>query len=348
MRPSPGVVSSYVRVRPAWLQAMLLLAAVLLLAWSLAQVPLDQLWQTLRHISLAGLAFWLVINLGILVLMAGRWWLILSDLGYPAGYLALVRYRLASFAVSYLTPGPQFGGEPVQVWLLRRRHQVPLAAGTASVSLDKLLELIASFSFLVFGLVVALAGNWLPGLSSPAVLLGAAGLLLLPLAYLVSMLTGQRPLQAVLMRLPARQREHSVSRGLMEVEHQMSVFCVESPWTILKASLISGLLWLAFVGEYWLATRLLGLQLDLVQVLSALVAARLALLTPLPGGVGALEASQVLALEALGLPGAYGLSLSLLMRGRDLLLAGIGLQDVLKLSGPGGLAALWHRPTPPV
>jgi uncharacterized membrane protein YbhN (UPF0104 family) len=128
----------------------------------------------------------------------------------------------------------------------------------------------------------------------------------------------------------------------------MSVFCVESPRTILQASLVSGLLWLALIGEYWLATRLLGLQLNLVQVLSALVAARLAFLTPLPGGVGALEASQVPALEALGLPGVYGLSLSLLLRGRDLLLAGIGLQDVLKLSGPSGLAALWQRPTPPV
>lgn len=335
-------------IRSGWLRTGLILASALLLLWSLVQVSLEQLWQMLRAIPLGGLGFWLVFNLAILVLMAGRWWLILRNLGYPLPYLVLARYRLSAFAVSYLTPGPQFGGEPVQVWLLQRRHQLPLAAGTASVSLDKLLELIANFSFLVFGMAVALAGNWLPGLSTPAALLAATGLLLLPSTYLILMLAGVRPLGAVLDRLPDSLAEHSILRGVRQVECQMSHFCVESPWVILRATLLSGLVWLALIAEYWLATRLLGLQLNLVQVLSALVAARLAFLTPLPGGVGALEASQVLALEALGFSGSYGLGLSLIMRGRDLLFAAVGLQDVLNLIGWGNLAALWRRQSPPL
>jgi uncharacterized membrane protein YbhN (UPF0104 family) len=54
---------------------------------------------------------------------------------------------------------------------------------------------------------------------------------------------------------------------------------------------------------------------------------------PVPAGLGALEASQVFALQALGYDAALGLSLSLLIRLRDLLFGGLGL----------ALAAHWTR-----
>jgi len=57
----------------------------------------------------------------------------------------------------------------------------------------------------------------------------------------------------------------------------------------------------------------------------ALLAARAASLLPLPAAVGALEASQALAMASLGLPPAYGVSLSLLIRGRDVLFGLFGL-----------------------
>jgi len=46
---------------------------------------------------------------------------------------------------------------------------------------------------------------------------------------------------------------------------------------------------------------------------------------PLPGGLGALEASQVFALGAFGQPASAAISLTLLMRARDTLNGGIGL-----------------------
>ncbi len=70
---------------------------------------------------------------------------------------------------------------------------------------------------------------------------------------------------------------------------------------MLQATLVSLSVWLGMVFEYWLMTYFLGLRLSLMQAVSALTAARLAFLTPLPGGLGALEASQVLALQTLGL-----------------------------------------------
>jgi uncharacterized membrane protein YbhN (UPF0104 family) len=77
--------------------------------------------------------------------------------------------------------------------------------------------------------------------------------------------------------------------------------------------------------EYWLALSFLGIPVSLLQAVAVLTAASVAFLFPLPGGLGALEASQVLAMEALGLPSALGLSISLLIRGRDILLGGLGV-----------------------
>jgi uncharacterized membrane protein YbhN (UPF0104 family) len=88
---------------------------------------------------------------------------------------------------------------------------------------------------------------------------------------------------------------------------------------------ISVLSWIAIIGEYGLALRFLGQNVTLAQTISALVAARFAILLPMPGGLGTLEASQVLALGALGLNPAVGISLSLLIRIRDVTLGGLGL-----------------------
>ena len=124
---------------------------ILLLWWAFQQVPFELVWSALRQLNAIQIAIWLLVNIGLVILITGRWWLILRTLGYQLPYLALIRYRLASFAISYFTPGPQFGGEPIQVLALQQRHGIPGTTGTASVGLDKLFELIANFSFLVFG-----------------------------------------------------------------------------------------------------------------------------------------------------------------------------------------------------
>ena len=56
-----------------------------------------------------------------------------------------------------------------------------------------------------------------------------------------------------------------------------------------------------------------------------LTAARVAILLLLPGALGILEASQILAFSALGLNPVIGISVSLLIRARDVLLGTVGI-----------------------
>jgi len=69
----------------------------------------------------------------------------------------------------------------------------------------------------------------------------------------------------------------------------------------------------------------LGINLTPLQTIGLLTAARIAILLPLPGGLGTLEASQVLALGAMGENTGVGLSISLLIRVRDVMLGLSGL-----------------------
>lgn len=87
----------------------------------------------------------------------------------------------------------------------------------------------------------------------------------------------------------------------------------------------SMLAWAGMAAEYLLILGFLGLHLPLEEALFGLTASLLAFLLPLPGGLGALEASQVAALGALGYPAVMAVSVTLIMRARDLLNGGLGL-----------------------
>ena len=149
------------------------------------------------------------------------------------------------------------------------------------------------------------------------------------------MLTGKQPLNRLTDYLPRKIAQNWISLALCNVEKEMSVFCIDFPKTVLQATLVSLSVWLVMVFEYWLLTYFLGLRLSLMQAVSALTAARLAFLTPLPGGLGALEASQVLAMQTLGLEPSYGISISLLIRLRDILFGLIGFLGLVSLIKQG-------------
>jgi uncharacterized membrane protein YbhN (UPF0104 family) len=95
--------------------------------------------------------------------------------------------------------------------------------------------------------------------------------------------------------------------------------------SLLIALVFSFAAWAGMALEYFLIASYLSANLSFGQTLAALTAALVAFLMPLPGGLGALEASQVLALQAMGYAPALGISISLIMRGRDILNGVMGL-----------------------
>jgi glycosyltransferase 2 family protein len=305
----------------------LIILSIALLWWAVRDIPIPEILTTLLRLSPLALLSLALVNVLILLLFTGRWWIVMRALGYRLPFLSLSFYRLAGFGISYFTPGPQVGGEPLQVHLLHRRHGVSGTSAVAGVSLDKLIELLANLSFLVFGLILVLRGQLFSG--SRLLLLLSAGLLTLPIIYLSLLRLSRRPAVWFLMQLnfpvqwqPAFERAR---QQVISVEEQVSALVRYKPQALLGALLLSFVTWILMIFEYWLTIRILGVYMQPAQVIAALTAARLAFLLPVPAGLGVLEAGQVAAMHILGFDPVVGISASLLIRARDITLGALGL-----------------------
>jgi len=308
--------------RSIWL---LVLAGLLYLA--LRNAPLPEILQTLKQLEIWQIALILTINVLVIVCMAARWWIIVRAENPSIPFLPLVGYRLSVFGLSYFTPGPQVGGEPLQVLYLQRNHGLSYARATSVVIMDKLLEFLVNFVLIGIGAwaivrVGLISGN---GIRLNLSLIGLAVLLIWPIVHIILLYNGAAPVSKILLRQPFIQKDHSSIRLIVVAERMASAFCRKHLQAMFLAIGFSLLSILGIAVEYYLMVSFLGMQINGIQVFAALTAMQVAFLMPLPGGLGALEASQVFALGAFGQPASAAISLTLLMRARDILNGGIGL-----------------------
>lgn len=313
------------------LQISLLLWAIAaaLVVWALRTVPLDDLLDVLGGLHAGQVGLLLLANAAVFLSLALRWWIILRAQGHRVPLLKLAAYRLAGFGVSYFTPGPHVGGEPVQVYLLAKRGGVPGVAATASVGLDRLIDLTVNAAVVVAAALIVLRGQVFGGRSDGATLAVALVLLFGPAIPLFAIAAGRRPFAWLIERLPERllrsERAQKIGALVETSEREMIRFWREQPAAAVGVLLVSALTWALLLAELWLALVVLGVEVTLLQFTGVLVALRATYLAPSPGGLGVLEAGQVLAFRTMELDPAAGLSLSVLIRARDVLTGGLGL-----------------------
>ena len=308
------------------LSAVYLVLAILLYI-ALRNVPLEEIWNTIRGLQLWQVALLLGLNLFIYGLITLRWWVIVRAENKRIPYLPLLLVRIAVFGVSYFTLGPHVGGEPLQVFYLQRKYKSTFTHATASVIMDKLLELLANFVLLAVGLIAVLQAGIL-STSGSGSWLSLSGLVLLcmwPLIHILLLYRRTYPFSSLLSRLPFPKKGSKAVRFIAASERLAGTFCRRHTWSLLSATAVSVLAGVGMVGEFALVVKFLGIPLSSWQTIAAWTAGWLSLLVPLPGGLGALEASQVFALGMFGVPAAVAIGVALVMRGRDLLIGGFGL-----------------------
>lgn len=334
---SPGkwsTVGQGIVKRWRWLLGLLGLA----LAWhALREVVWVEVWQLLAGFDCLAILTLGVVNLLMLPLMAARWWLLLRLLGSPVDPLSVCAYRLAANAVSYLTPGPHFGGEPLAVYLLHHRHGIPPVTAATSVAIDRLLELFAGFivlSLCLTGLAFAQTGLF-QGNHGPWLVLAVPAAVTWILALLC---TGGRPLSRVLVPvrkfcgrfLPRLSGNSPMFAFITQGEDMAAALFRRHRSLFLLANLLSLGHWLGVFLEFWLMSLFLQLPLSFWHLAAVIVVARLAFFTPLPAGIGALESALPWLTATLGSGSSLGFGLCLIIRFRDLLFSLVGLALTMK------------------
>ncbi|MBD3305536.1 hypothetical protein GF339_04080, partial [candidate division KSB3 bacterium] len=158
-------------------------------------------------------------------------------------------------------------------------------------------------------------------------------LLLLPAGILGALYAGTRPFSRIaqgigsLFLRPEFGRSPTFTRMCATISnseaHAETLFR-KNPKVLVQAIAVSLLNWGCIIIEFWVMFFVLGVKVPAGHLLIIITVARLAFLTPLPGGLGALEAGQVFILELLHLQPALGLSVCILIRIRDVIVGGLG------------------------
>lgn len=329
--------------RAAFFTLLLWLIAIALAAWTLAQLPLADITHSISALSAVQWIFWLGLNALIIVVLGLRWQLLTQALAAPVNLLKLLLIRQAGQAVSFITPGPQFGGEPLQIYWLYK-YGLPLRAALLSLGLDRFFELWVNFSVLLLAVLLLLAGvgdtlqydtfqydiikynaigDWQTALLPLLIFLG--------LMFLLAWILLKQPqwinnrLERIAARWQHNHRLNNINQHWQSLSDDLRTALRTQKIRFSLALLLSLLGWVGLLSELYLILRLVGIEADVHSFLIILVAMRMALLLPMPGGVGTLEASVLWSFHTLGLPASAALGLIALMRVRDAIVLLVGL-----------------------
>jgi glycosyltransferase 2 family protein len=318
------------------LRPLLLAAGVAVVAWLVWDLGPAAVWESIHTLSWRlGLVVLFPFCLAVAFDTLG-WRVLLPECRVAWGTLAAA--RLAGEAANLLTPTASVGGEPLKAYLVRDR--LPLALGLASVVVDKTTVVMGQAAFLAAGLAVALLALE----PSKTVAIAMAALLAVEILgvggfALVQIRGGIAGAGRILRRLGVGRAE-SHRELLREMDVRLARLYRERRARVLLSALLHTLGWAVGGLEIYLVLTLAGIPVSLATalVLEAVGCAVRFATFLIPGSLGALEGGNVAIFAAFGLPGAAGLSFSLVRRLREATWALVGL---------GALAGFKSRPAGP-
>jgi len=281
---------------------------------------------------------WAGLNLAILVVYAQRWRCLLTAAGLQIDFRSVFLLRQAGQLISFITPGPQFGGEPFQVYWLWKRFSASGAAAMLGVVLDRFYELWVNFAFLLLGLIVLMLTPALV-LADWSSLAFSVALILFGLSCSGWFIVSHQGQLLVWIKKLGLRWQHSpllgwVEGGWDELGTRMRMLIRAEKRSLAVALLLALLGWGGMIFETWLLLRFFAIETDFTALVLLLVGMRLAFLLPLPGGIGTLEAAVFWAFTALGLPMAGAAAILAMLRLRDALILCVGLFALHRLRHP--------------
>lgn len=310
------------------LTTLIWLVALALFAWVCQQLPLELLRELLARLTLKQWCSWISLNLVLIFAATLRWWLFTQILGRTLSFWELLKLRQAGQALNFLTPGPQLGSEPLQIMYLCQRQQLEFTKALLSLGLDRFYELwvnlavllLAASLFISSASAINLNAQQLLGmlcLGLVALTLGAGWIAYKPeqLQYWVTKII--RPWQA-------HPRLQNFSQQLQRLAQELNSVLKQQA-ALVWGLVLSLLSWAGLLAELWLLLSFLALPINFSSFLLILLSLRLALLLPLPGGLGSMEAALIWTFATLGYPEASVFELIALMRLRDVVVILLGL-----------------------
>ncbi|RMF55808.1 UPF0104 family protein [Candidatus Woesearchaeota archaeon] len=286
-------------------------------------IGLLNLVKTLAATSLRLFLLYVLIIITLLNLLNFRWWLILRSQGHTIPFFKMLSYRMAGYAVSYVTPSAHIGGEPVRAYLLKR-EKIPFSTAFSSVLIDRSVDLTTNAFFSVLGCVIVIINFVLtPNTILLAITLTAIFVLFIFLFY-YNVLRGKGFFIPLFRFLKLNKLFGRNEKKLEQIESNLIKFFRHKKKEFLTTFLLSLIIWAVMFLEYKFALLMLGFNVSWLQVFLIIAGVGIAYIIPIPAALGILEAAQVSLFTILNLGGAIGLALSLIVRLKDTIFTIIG------------------------
>lgn len=323
-----------IRSVPQVISAAAIIIGVLLFAATLYYTDLEETVEGARRLGLA-LPFVLLPGTAWHMLRTWGWGVAFPDVARPA-YTRLFRVRLAADAISFFTVRG-IVGEPLKVVLLYDRVEPEIA--TAAIALERLAFAVGGITIAGVISLLAVTRLSLPGgWDTMFVLLSVGAVAVLVALVAIARRRSDYYLErfvAALDRMTGRRLEtHRVVRFVLDVEHVLLDLLRGSRRRLVALSVLPVVCYLLMAIEVWIVLWAIGQPIGVMEGLTVETFARLASVASaaIPANLGALEASNVAVVNALGLAG--GGSLALARRVRALLWAALGLLLYPRIKSP--------------
>lgn len=284
---------------------VLVAVVVALAAWSMAPL-LPQVPALLAQAGVGTLAAMVAAHAVPVALCGAAWWCVVPRVRL----WAMMVLRWLRDGVNEMLAVVPLAGEAASLRLLARRGVKPVPAAAGMVA-DLTAELAAQLLFSLLGLWL-----WAGHAGGSGVLRWGAPGLLAALAVAGAFFAVQRGGGLVLAaRLLPRQR---LALGL----HRHLSALYRAPRRVGGALALHLLAWLAACVEAWLAFRLLGQPIGVAEVvmLESAVFALRSVAFMVPGAMGVQEGGYAVLAPLLGVPPALAVTVSLLKRGREVVM----------------------------
>ena len=283
---------------------------------------------TLETARRLGMALPLALLLGGLWHLVRTWaWAACFPQPRQVGFLRLARVRLSAEAFSYLTLRG-IAGEPLKVMLLS--GSIDARQATAAIVLERIAYLVGTMMIVGAGAACALVGLPLTPLWFGVFRAFAIGSVALTVFTLAVVLGRGTYFQSLLRRidhaLGTSLGEGNVARFTAAVEKQMLDLVRGNPRRLLLLVSATAASYLLMALEAWVILRASGAPIAANAALAVETFSRVSSFATafIPANLGALEASSLAAVTAVGAAGG-GAALALARRLRGLFWAGVGL-----------------------
>ena len=303
------------------IQILIWLFAIGLAALVISRLPLADLGSSLSQLSHTNWIVWIFINVFIIVLLTSRWKSLTKAIGTSTKFFSLLRVRQAGQLINFVTPGPQLGAEPLQVYWLWKRYCVPAHAALLTVGLDRFYEFWVNFAVLLLAVLVLFHSTTISLIDWRVVAVMLISLMLL--MSLIAWIVLRKPtlIRNFLKRLTSPWQQHKKLNGLhsewTRFQELLNRVETEERYALFIALLVSLLSWIGMILEFWLLLQFVSVPIDVATFIFLFVIVRLAFLLPFPGGLGTVEAALFWAFQSQALPLSAAAALITLMRLRD-------------------------------